>query len=90
MGFVGSVAVPGAMGGLLFRLEKENIISFFERREYSKNHKKSLKIFEFFDKLKGNFAIFWKILSIFSRKFMENLENFGNVDFSGVPGAEPR
>ena len=52
------------------------------RRSFQKICKKSMKILQFFENYKGNFAIFsqfLKSLSNFWRKFVLNIRNFRNM-----------
>ena len=80
---------PGSRGGELFYIGEIKNFAFFQTRKFSKNVKKAMKFFYFFEKCKGNFAIFWnffKILSKYSRKIREKFRKYG---FVGGSGEEP-
>ena len=56
---------PGSNGGVPFYTGEIKNLAFFQTRKFSKTVKESMKNLYFFEKFKGNFAIFWKIYKIF-------------------------
>ena len=79
---------PGSNGGYFFDIGEIKIFAFFQTRKFSKMLKNQSIIYNFL-KIVSKFCDFLKILSKFSRKFMENLENFRNIDLLGGSGADP-
>ena len=60
--------------------------SFLQTQKFQKILK-AMKNLQFFETFKRNFAIFRKVFinwSKFSRKFMENIENYGNMHLYDV------
>ena len=76
----------------IFIVRRNKKLSRFQTWKVSKMIENQPKIFNFFEKLKGNFEIFWKffkILSKFSRKFGEKFRKLWKYAFVGVRGRSP-
>ena len=83
--------VPGAMvplGGGTFFIEEIKNFAFFKLENCQKMFKNQWKIYNFSKTLR-KLCDFLKILSAFSQNLGKNLENFLNLDLSGIHGAEP-